>query len=45
VFDGLEDLRVDKVTTAYDRQMVGPLARITGNSLGWNLVVRGRRIG
>ena len=45
LFDGLEDIRVDKVTTAYDRQMVGPLARITGNSLGWNLVVRGRRMG
>jgi hypothetical protein len=36
-------LRVDKVTTAYDRQIAGPLARLTGNALGWQLVVRGRK--
>jgi SAM-dependent methyltransferase len=43
VFAGLEDVRIDQVSTSYDRQMVGPLARVTGDRLGWNLVVRGRR--
>jgi SAM-dependent methyltransferase len=43
MFDGLEDVRIDQVSTSYDRQMVGPLARVTGDRLGWNLVVRGRR--
>jgi SAM-dependent methyltransferase len=43
LFAGLDDLVVDKVATAYDRQMAGPLVGLTGNSLGWNLVVRGRR--
>jgi SAM-dependent methyltransferase len=43
MFAGLEDLRIDKVVTAYDRQMVGPLTSLAGDRLGWNLVVRGRR--
>ena len=43
MFAGLDDVRIDKVVTAYDRQMVGPLASVLGNRLGWNLVVRGRR--
>jgi SAM-dependent methyltransferase len=43
MFTGVDDLLIDKVLTTYDRQMAGPLARVTGNRLGWNLVVRGRR--
>jgi SAM-dependent methyltransferase len=41
LFAGLGDLRIDKVRTSYDEQIAGPLARLTGNLLGWNLVVRG----
>jgi SAM-dependent methyltransferase len=44
LFSGLDDLRIDKVRTSYDEQIApGPLARLTGDLLGWNLVVRGRR--
>jgi SAM-dependent methyltransferase len=43
MFAGLDDVRIDQVSTSYDTQMVGPLARLTGDRLGWNLVVRGRR--
>jgi ubiquinone/menaquinone biosynthesis C-methylase UbiE len=43
LFAGVDDLTVEKVATAYDRQMAGRLAGLTGNVLGWNLVVRGRR--
>jgi SAM-dependent methyltransferase len=43
MFGGLDDLRIDQVATSYDRQMVGPLTRLTGDRLGWNLVIRGRR--
>src|SRR5918992_4401801 len=39
----LSDLRVDKVLTAYDRQIAGPLARLSSGLLGWQLVVRGRK--
>jgi hypothetical protein len=43
LFAGLEDLRVDKVSTPYDRQWAGPLARVTGDRLGWFMVARGRK--
>jgi len=43
MFSGLEDLRIDKVGTAYDHQIAGPLARLTGNRLGWEFVIRGRK--
>ena len=43
LFTTLEDLRLDKVRTSYDEQIAGPLARLTGNLLGWNLVIRGRK--
>jgi SAM-dependent methyltransferase len=43
MFAGLEDLRVDKVQTPYDRAWAGPLARLSGNRLGWFSVVRGRK--
>jgi len=43
LFAILEDLRIDKVRTSYDEQIAGPAARLTGNLLGWNLVIRGRK--
>jgi len=43
LFRELQDLRVDKVGTVYDRQISRGLARLTGNRLGWFLVVRGRK--
>lgn len=44
LFSGLDDMRIDKLRTSYDEQIApGPLARLTGNLLGWNLVVRGRK--
>ncbi len=43
MFAGLDELRIDQVATSYDRQMVGPLVRLTGDWFGWNLVIRGRR--
>jgi ubiquinone/menaquinone biosynthesis C-methylase UbiE len=45
LFGELADLRVDKVGTAYDRQISRGLARLTGNRLGWFLVARGRKPG
>lgn len=43
LFGALADLRVDKVSTPYDRGWAGPLARLTGDRLGWFSVVRGRK--
>jgi len=43
MFAGVAGLRIDKVATAYDRQIAGPLARLTGDRLGWNLVVSGHK--
>ena len=44
LFLGLENLRIDKVRTSYDEQITpGPIAGLTGDLLGWNLVIRGRR--
>jgi hypothetical protein len=44
MFEGLDDLRIDKLRTSYDEQIApGPLARLTGNAFGWNLVVHGRK--
>jgi ubiquinone/menaquinone biosynthesis C-methylase UbiE len=43
MFSKLEDVRVDKVSTVYDRGWAGPLARLTGHRLGWFSVVRGRK--
>jgi SAM-dependent methyltransferase len=43
MFAGLQDLRVDKVSTVYDRGWAGPLARLTGDRLGWFSVIRGRK--
>jgi ubiquinone/menaquinone biosynthesis C-methylase UbiE len=43
MFAGLQDLRVDKVATVYDREWAGPLARLSGDRLGWFSVIRGRK--
>ncbi|HMI99764.1 MAG TPA: class I SAM-dependent methyltransferase [Gaiellaceae bacterium] len=43
MFAGVEELRIDKVATVYDRQLAGPLARLTGDRLGWQYVIRGRK--
>jgi hypothetical protein len=43
MFGGVDELRIDKVGTAYDRQLAGPLARLTGDHLGWQYVIRGRK--
>jgi SAM-dependent methyltransferase len=43
LFAGLEDLRIDRVGTPYDRRVAGPLAAASGRWLGWFAVVRGRR--
>jgi SAM-dependent methyltransferase len=43
MFAGLEDLRIEKVSTPYDRGWAGPLAALTGDRLGWFAVARGRQ--
>ena len=43
MFAGVEKLRIHKVATVYDRQLAGPLARLTGDRLGWQYVIRGRK--
>jgi SAM-dependent methyltransferase len=43
MFAGLEDLRIEKVSTPYDRAWAGPLAALTGDRLGWFAVTRGRK--
>ena len=43
MFATLDELRIDQVSTVYDRQIAGPLARLTGDRLGWHLVIRGRK--
>jgi len=43
MFAGLEDLQVDKVSTPYDSGWAGPLAKATGDRLGWFMVTRGRK--
>jgi ubiquinone/menaquinone biosynthesis C-methylase UbiE len=43
MFAGLEDLRIEKVGTPYDRAWAGPLAALTGDHLGWFAVTRGRK--
>jgi len=43
MFGTLADLRIEKVGTAYDRQISRGLARLTRDGLGWFLVVRARK--
>ena len=42
MFGGLERLRIERVCTPYDIEYAGPLARLTGRTLGFFVVVRGR---
>jgi len=42
-FAGLESVRLDKVATKYDRDVAGPLVRLSGGRLGWFIVIRGRK--
>jgi SAM-dependent methyltransferase len=43
LFTDLEELRIERVGTPYDRRVAGPLAALTGGRLGWFMVVRGRK--
>jgi ubiquinone/menaquinone biosynthesis C-methylase UbiE len=43
MFGQLENLRVEKVGTPYDRRFAGPVARLTGPWLGWFSVIRGTK--
>jgi SAM-dependent methyltransferase len=43
LFTGLEELRIERVGTPYDRRVAGPLVAVTGRRLGWFMVVRGRK--
>jgi SAM-dependent methyltransferase len=43
MFGELEDVAVEKLQTPYDRAWAGPLARLTGDRLGWFAVTRGRK--
>jgi ubiquinone/menaquinone biosynthesis C-methylase UbiE len=43
MFASLVDLQVDRVSTAYDHSISRGLDRLTGDRLGWFLVVRGRQ--
>jgi ubiquinone/menaquinone biosynthesis C-methylase UbiE len=43
MFSGLDDLRIEKVLTPYDRGWAGPLTRVVGDPLGWFVVTRGRK--
>ncbi len=43
MFADLEELRIDRLATPYDRRVAGPLATLTGALLGWFLVARGAK--
>ncbi len=43
MFRGVDDLEVRKVCTPYDVEYAGGLARLTGRSLGFFTVIRGRQ--
>jgi SAM-dependent methyltransferase len=43
LFANLDDLRVESVATSYDRAISRGLQRLTGDRLGWFLVVHGRK--
>jgi ubiquinone/menaquinone biosynthesis C-methylase UbiE len=43
LFGGLEDVRIQRVGTPYDRRVAGPIAALTGERLGWFIVVNGRK--
>jgi ubiquinone/menaquinone biosynthesis C-methylase UbiE len=41
MFDGVDDLQIEKVTTPYDIEYAGGFARLTGRFLGFFMVIRG----
>lgn len=41
MFGSLEDLRIEQVSTPYDRRVAGALGQLTGRVLGWFIVVCG----
>lgn len=43
LFAGLDGRHIEKVATKYDRKLAGPLVRLTGDALGWFVVIRGRK--
>jgi len=43
MFAGLENLRIEKIPTPYDRRWLGPIAGLTGHWLGWFSVIRGQK--
>lgn len=43
MFEGLDEVRIEKVVTPYDRRWLGPVASLTGRWLGWFSVIRGRK--
>lgn len=45
LFAALDDLRVERVGTPYDRRVAGPVVGPTAARLGWFMVVRGRKPG
>jgi SAM-dependent methyltransferase len=45
LFTGVEDLRIERVGTPYDRRVAGPLVPLTGRMLGWFMVVQARKPG
>ena len=45
MLSGLEGLAIEKVTTPYDVEYAGGLARLTGRQLGFFMVARGRKPG
>lgn len=44
LFSGLENVRLDKIATPYDRRVGGPLVKLTGDRLGWFTVIRGHKL-
>jgi ubiquinone/menaquinone biosynthesis C-methylase UbiE len=43
MFAGIDDLRIEKVATPYDREYARGVAPLTGRQLGFFMVIRGRR--
>jgi SAM-dependent methyltransferase len=43
LFSSVDNLRIDSIATPYDRSFAGPAVALTGNRLGWFVVIRGTR--
>lgn len=42
---GIDDVCIHKIATKYDRDVAGPLVRLSGNLLGWFIIIQGRKPG